>query len=98
MCSSPSAGGPEISSRCTLLSEANVRRAKRAAAASPIWIATIRSNATVMTAVRMKTAASDRVERRIAATVRLDTIRTAVTIRTPPRAASGIRLTIPDAR
>ena len=69
-----------------------------AAAANPISMATMRSKATVMRAVITNTAASARVERRIAVTVCRETIRVAVTMRMPASAASGIRPTSPAAR
>lgn len=59
--------------------------------------ATMRSNDTVITAVTTNASASARVERRIARTVPACTMRTAVTISTPARAASGIMPTGPEA-
>ena len=82
----------------TPLSEANFRSVKRAAATSPISMATIRSKATVIRAVRTNTNASARVERMMAVTVRRETMRVAVTIRIPARTASGIFPTRPAAR
>ena len=69
------------------------RRAKTAATTTPMPTATMRSNDTVMSAVMMNPKASDLVDRRIERIVSTFTIRTAVTKRTPPRAASGILLT-----
>ena len=96
--SSPGRGGPGSSSRVTLLRRATLRNAKTAATTTPIWTASIRSNATVITAVSTNVTASDRVEARIRPTVRTDTMRIDVTISTAASAVSGIAATGPLAR
>ena len=74
---------------------ATLRRARNAAATTPISTATMRSNTTVARAVSTSTRASDRVEARTARTLRTSTMCTAVTISTPARAARGMRATRP---
>ena len=96
--SSPAQIGPVISSRCTPLVLLKARSAKKAATARPIRMATTRSKETVTRAVTMKTKASERVESRTLRAIRSDTIRAAVTIRTPDRAARGTWATTRAAR
>src|SRR2546429_294366 len=76
-----------------LAERATWRSASTAAAAMPISTATIRSNATVATAVSTRTSASDRVETSSDRTLRTSTMRTAVTISTPANAAMGMLAT-----
>ncbi|MNW60663.1 hypothetical protein D3C74_386660 [compost metagenome] len=98
MCSSPGLAGPERGSRWTAAAFATERSAKKAATSSPICTASMRSTATVTTAVTTSTTASARVEVSTARRVATETIRTAVTMRTPASAASGMAETGPVAR
>ncbi len=90
---SMSAGGSGSRSKDVL--SATARSASSDASATPTPTAITRSNTTVAAAVVSSSTASPRVERTIRATVPNSTIRTAVTIRTPASAASGIRASRP---
>ncbi len=88
--SSPGSATPGTASRVTLLERASSRNAMTAAAAMPMSTAMMRSNEIVTIAVMTKMAASARVERTMARTVAGPTMRTAVTMSTPARAARGM--------
>ena len=88
---------PASASRRTPVARDRLRRAKTPAHTTPIATATIRSNDTVITAVRRNATASERVDRSTERMVARCTIRTAVTISTPASAASGMRPTGPAA-
>ncbi len=80
-----------VASRRTPVARDRLRSAKTPAHTTPIATATIRSNDTVITAVRMNATASERVDRSTERMVARCTIRTAVTMSTPASAASGMR-------
>ena len=84
---------PDRRSDVKVALRARWRRASPPATARPSSMATMRLTATVATAVSTSTAASDRVERSTDHTFDGSTIRTAVTMSTPARAASGILAT-----